>query len=162
MQRFSHSRWLIWPAGLLSLAIALTGIGLAAASGDEPKQEEKKGETKKEPKKEKIKKNAPAAPDFEDVFKNLPQGVHPEQIRQMQAEMQRMMQQFRQQFPGGAQGGFQNPLVAGLARHHGRLGVRVAAPNATLSEQLDLPKNQGMVIEDVQADSAASKAGLKN
>jgi hypothetical protein len=42
-----------------------------------------------------------------------------------------------------------------------RLGAIVESPSATLVEQLDLPKKQGLVIEDVQADSAAGKAGLK-
>src|SRR5262245_9340896 len=118
MQRFSHSRWLIWPAGLLSLTVALTGIGLAATPDDEPKQPEKQAEPKKAPaqnesKKEKIKKNTPST-DFEEVFKNLPQGVDPEQLRQMQAEMQRMMQQLRQQFPGGAQGAFPGGAFGGV------------------------------------------------
>lgn len=170
MQRFSHSRWLIWPAGLLSLAVALTGLSLAAAPGDEPKQEEKKAEPKKEPaqketKKDKINKKLPGA-DFEEAFKNLPQGVDPQQLRQMQAEMQRMMQQMRQQFPGGLQGGLQGNLQGGafgnFGRTGGRLGVRITSPSATLNEQLDLPKGQGLVVEDVQAESAAAKAGLKN
>ena len=35
-------------------------------------------------------------------------------------------------------------------------------PSATLVDQLDLPKGQGMVIDEVSFDSAAAKAGLKN
>lgn len=53
--------------------------------------------------------------------------------------------------------GFQRDGVVGL----GRLGVEVEKPSATLAEQLDLPKNQGVVLRDVQADSTAAKAGLK-
>ncbi len=34
-------------------------------------------------------------------------------------------------------------------------------PGATLAEQMDLPKGQGLVVRDVPADSAAAKAGLK-
>lgn len=53
--------------------------------------------------------------------------------------------------------GFQRDGVVGL----GRLGVEVDKPSAALAEQLDLPRNQGLVVRDVQADSTAAKAGLK-
>jgi hypothetical protein len=42
-----------------------------------------------------------------------------------------------------------------------RLGARVSAPGASLVEQLDLPKGQGLLVEGVTRDSPASKAGLK-
>src|SRR5262249_43981100 len=42
-----------------------------------------------------------------------------------------------------------------------RLGVQADKPSAALAEQLDLPKGQGLVLEQVLADSAAAKAGLK-
>jgi hypothetical protein len=51
-------------------------------------------------------------------------------------------------FPG------RNPQV-------GRLGAHVEKPDATLVEQLDLPKGQGLVVGQVKADSPAAKAGLK-
>src|SRR5262249_43623968 len=47
-------------------------------------------------------------------------------------------------------------------RDNARLGARVDKPTATLAEQLDLPKGQGMVVEEVMADSAAAKAGIKS
>jgi hypothetical protein len=159
--------WLRGAAGALGLAVIVSGLGFAAASGDEPKQENKKAEPKKDqpkdqPQKDKVKKNLPGPDekDFEEIFKNLPQGADPDQLRQMQAEIQRMMQQMRGQFPGGLQGG---AGFGGFAMpHEGRLGVRVQTPNATLVDQLDLPKGQGLVVEDVQAESAAAKAGIKN
>ncbi|GEM_PF-3475492 len=43
----------------------------------------------------------------------------------------------------------------------GRLGIRVDAPGALLSEQLNLPKDQGLVIAEVFDNSVAKKAGLK-
>jgi hypothetical protein len=43
----------------------------------------------------------------------------------------------------------------------GRLGVQVQTPGAALVEQLDLPKEHGLVISEVVPDSAAAKAGLK-
>jgi hypothetical protein len=171
LQRVKNKHGLRWTAGLLSLAVLVSGLGLAAAASDDPKQEEKQTEPKKEqqPKKsadkEKVQKRQPAqaAPDPEDIFQNLPQGADPEQLRQMQAEMRRMMEQMRQRFPGGGQGGqFGGPFVGMVPNREGRLGVRVATPSATLTEQLDLPKGQGLVVEDVQAESAAAKAGIKS
>src|SRR5262249_28926128 len=132
MFQLKSLRGLRWTAGLLSLAVTVSGLGVAAAASDEPKQEEKKAEQKKEsPKKDKIKKELPDknTPNFEDVFKNVPQGVDPEQMRQFQREMQRMMEQMRQQFqPGGfPQGGFQGgagfqggPYAAFMRNREGR------------------------------------------
>jgi hypothetical protein len=170
LQRFKNGYGLRWTAGVLGLAILVSGLSLAAAPGDEPTQQEKKAEPKKEqPKqnadKDKIRKRLPepGAPDIEDIFQNLPQGADPEQVRQMQAEMRRMMEQMRARFPGGFQGGQPGGPFAGMfLNREGRLGVRVATPGATLTEQLDLPKGQGLVVEDVQAESAAAKAGIKN
>ncbi len=56
------------------------------------------------------------------------------------------------------------PMFAGGFRsmqQDGRLGIQVQKPDATLVEQLDLPKSEGLVIAHVQAGSAAAKAGLK-
>jgi beta-lactamase regulating signal transducer with metallopeptidase domain len=52
------------------------------------------------------------------------------------------------------------PLMA--AGGQGRLGVHIEAPSKTLADQLDLPKDQGLVIADVRKDSPAEKAGLKS
>lgn len=54
-------------------------------------------------------------------------------------------------------------FVPGGARNvtQPRLGVRVEKVSAVLAEQLDLPKDSGVVIADVVADSPAAKAGLK-
>jgi type II secretory pathway component GspD/PulD (secretin) len=43
----------------------------------------------------------------------------------------------------------------------GHLGVQVQKPGTVLADQLDLPKDQGLVIERVVPNSAAAKAGLK-
>ena len=159
--------WLRVAAAGLGLAVIVSGLSFGAAPNDEPKPDDKKDEKKadqpKEPaKKDTTKKKVPVpGEEFEGFFQNLPQGVGPEQLREMQAEMQKKIREMQAQFPGGAQGGFArgNPMFG--FGHQGRLGVRVAAPNATLTDQLDLPKGQGIVIEDVQAESAAAKAGFK-
>ena len=43
----------------------------------------------------------------------------------------------------------------------GRLGAVVEKPSETLVEQLDLPADQGLVVDEVAPDSAAAKAGVK-
>jgi hypothetical protein len=161
--RHYSTAWLRVAAAGLAAAVIVSGLSLAKASDDEPKKDDKQAEpTKKETPKKKI--PVPGEP-FEGIFQNLPQGVDPEQLRNMQAEMQRMMREMQGQFPGGfgGAGGLagRNVMFGGFNRQ-GRLGVRISAPNETLVDQLDLPKGQGIVIEDVQAESAAAKAGIKN
>jgi len=56
------------------------------------------------------------------------------------------------------------PGFPGSARrlpHDLRLGVQVKSPSPTLVDQLDLPKGQGLVVEEVLPESAAAKAGIK-
>jgi hypothetical protein len=78
-----------------------------------------------------------------------------------------MRKEMFKNFPGGFGGGFGGGGFVpggpfGLARSgEGRLGVMARKPSETLVEQLDLPKGQGLVVEEVQKDSAADKAGLK-
>ncbi len=43
----------------------------------------------------------------------------------------------------------------------GRFGIRFSPPSNDLRDHLGLPKDQGLVIEDVDAGSPAAKAGLK-
>lgn len=42
-----------------------------------------------------------------------------------------------------------------------RLGAQVRSPSPTLVDQLDLPKDQGIVLEEVGPNSAAARAGMK-
>ncbi|HKI30508.1 MAG TPA: M56 family metallopeptidase [Gemmataceae bacterium] len=175
-------------AGLLSLAALVAGVGLRgdAAFADEPskKEEPKKEEPKKEEpakggdaKKEEPKKEAGGDfPDIDDLLKNVPPGVDPDQLKMIREQMKRAMEQMRKQFPGGQfpvgpmgafGGGFGGFGGAGggftpLGRQQeGRLGAHVEKPSDALVDQLDLPKGQGMVIEAVEPNSAAAKAGLK-
>lgn len=157
------------------------------AQKDEPKKEKgKKDDTKKkskkdakdedEPKKEekklKIQLNGQdiELPDIEEIIKNLPQNIDPEklaeirkQIEQARGEMRKHMEELRKNMPEGLPGRF-GPFRSGrmFAAQQGRLGVRVEVPSAVLADQLDLPKGQGLVIEDVTPDSPAAKAGLKS
>jgi hypothetical protein len=46
-------------------------------------------------------------------------------------------------------------------REEPRLGARLTLPTATLVEQLDLPRETGLVLEELAPNGAAAKAGLK-
>ena len=81
------------------------------------------------------------------------------EMEKFQAELRKAIQQTRQF--GGVPGGFGGPGFPFGAQALLRLGASVSMPSQALAEQLDLPKGQGMVIENVLPDSAAAKAGLK-
>jgi beta-lactamase regulating signal transducer with metallopeptidase domain len=164
-------------SGLLTLAVLVSGVGLKANAAlaqekeeakkeevkksEEPKTEAKKEEPKAETKKAEEPKVEPrtffrraGGPDLP----GLPDEVN-EQMKQMQrqqAQMMRKMMRARGGMPGGL-GGFDNHLFP----ERGRLGVIIDEPSPTLVSQLDLPKGQGLVIEEVQGESPAFKAGLK-
>jgi hypothetical protein len=174
MSHWYRSWYLASSAALLGVAMLWAGVSkYAVAAPDDPP---KKVEPKKDPaKKEDPKKERPDAPpgfpDIEELIKQLPEGIDPEQMKQMRQQMRKMMEEMRKRFPDGLPGGANGfgglgglPGMAGPARkrENARLGAFVEKPTATLAEQLDLPKGQGMVVEEVMADSAAAKAGIKN
>jgi BlaR1 peptidase M56/PDZ domain len=179
-------RWsLLAAAGLLSLAIVGAGVSLKAVAAPADKKDEtrkdvtkdknatrdKAEDRKAEPKKENRLRLRDNFPDIEDLMKRLPQGLSEDQaklFREQFEQMHKMMQQMHEGFPGARlPGGVmpfpQFPQFQGRLARQGevRLGVRVQKPSETLAEQLDLPQNQGLIIEDVQDNSAADKAGLK-
>jgi beta-lactamase regulating signal transducer with metallopeptidase domain len=62
-------------------------------------------------------------------------------------------------FGGSGSGGFSG--FGFRVSSEGRLGITAERPSPALVDQLDLPKNQGLVISQVSPNSAAAKAGLK-
>jgi hypothetical protein len=182
MFSFSHTRrWLPgFAASLMGIAgLILAGGNATAVPKDEPAKKDQP--SKVDPKKDDKKKPAEepddlGIPNIEDIFKDLPPGLFdPDQMKQMQEQMKQLNDLLRKQMRNGGGGGiFVNPMLPGgfgglpgatrgaLPRpEEGRLGVRIGKPSDTLVDQLDLPKGQGLVIEDVTADSAAAKAGMK-
>lgn len=181
----------LWTAaGLLTLSVVLAGVGLAApgaaAQKDEPKKDEpRKEEPKKaELKKELADKDEPKKTDadkeidelVEDMIQNLPPGINPAIAKQMREQIRRsilnmtaeqrkfsrdMMRRRNQAGLPGQPGNMPMPPGFGGPRHDARLGARLEPASATLAEQLDLPKGQGLVVREVQPDSAAAKAGLQ-
>jgi membrane-associated protease RseP (regulator of RpoE activity) len=159
-----------------------------ARKADSAKADEKKGEKKDEPRKRPGKAVRPGMPfpDLDELFERLPPGIDQgelkelrKQMEQLRKEMERALQglpgapglpgmpglpglpgiQIRA-FPGGAFGGL-GRLERRGSTDEPRLGAEVRAPSATLTDQLDLPKGQGLVLEELAPNSAAAKAGLK-
>jgi beta-lactamase regulating signal transducer with metallopeptidase domain len=153
-------RWTLAVAGgLLALAVIVAGIGPQAKAAPDPKADavaspapdnDKKdplSQDKEEPPKDAAKKKpAPANPQGLQPPAGFPGQDQQEVMRRMMENMQRMRPQMGFGF------GFS---------HHARLGVQVSKPSEALVDQLDLPKDQGQVIEEVVPDSPAAKAGLK-
>lgn len=174
-------RWLTGMiCGLLSLAVLGAGVGLRVYADDPARVEKKANEKKEEPKKEEPakpaekkeepKKRLPGLfPDLDDVFKNLPPGAFdPAQMKEFKEQMEmfrKEMDRAMKALEGGRPGLFPNVpgrlLGRTTAMDQPKLGARLDKPGATLADQLDLPKDQGMVLEDIVANSPASKAGLK-
>lgn len=99
----------------------------------------------------------------EEALKNV-KGVDAAEIEKQIAEAMKNMQvdvDFKwDAMPGAAaMGGV--PMMAAVRRNEGRLGVMVEKPSEAMCDQLDLPKDQGLVVREIVADSAAAKAGLK-
>jgi membrane-associated protease RseP (regulator of RpoE activity) len=154
---------------LLALAVLGTSVGIKALAAPGP-EAEKKAEPKKddqkkdEPKKDEPKPDEPKKePAVEQpAFPNFPQfppGADPEAMRKMQQAYAKKMMEHMQKLRADALRGVASfPFSSG---EETRLGVQAEKPSAALAEQLDLPKGQGVVVEQVVADSAAAKAGLK-
>jgi beta-lactamase regulating signal transducer with metallopeptidase domain len=158
-------RWTLAVAGgLLVLAVIVAGIGpeakaapdTKAASATDPATDNKRADDpsqdKEVPSKDKEKKKPPrATPPADNQDAPLPPAGFPEvqPPASVREEMQRRMMMM------------QRGMMPGFFGHHARLGVQVSKPSDALVDQLDLPKDQGQVIEQVIPDSAAAKAGLK-
>jgi membrane-associated protease RseP (regulator of RpoE activity) len=153
---------------------------------DDPQKDESPSP---EPKKDARKSLNPAAPklpmlpaglSLEDLLRSS--GLSDERVRTFTGQLPddntlKELIQERERVLQGLQGLFGNPDsmpvwpafpanrafqgIIGGRQGEGRLGVGVSKPGPTLTEQLDLPKGQGLTLEAVQPDSAAARAGLK-
>jgi beta-lactamase regulating signal transducer with metallopeptidase domain len=162
-------------AGLLSLAVLVSVVTLRGHAAPVPEPVKADGPKKDEPKKEEPKKDdkkdvenpfeVPGIvfPDIDDFLKKFPADMPAEQREQLkkQLEMVRERMKAAGRLQGGVGGLGGNPFGGATRPDEGRLGVLTEKPGATLVEQLDLPRDQGLVLAEVKADSAAAKAGLK-
>jgi beta-lactamase regulating signal transducer with metallopeptidase domain len=146
----------------------------------------KKDDTKKKDvKKDDTDPEKPINPEDVDQLRRQIETLQRQQMEEMRKMMQKMQDAQRARNPGallppaiiggGAAGGGLNlvpmkpafgvvpdELFGEHVSREGRLGVMVDKPSSTLAEQLDLPKGQGLVVTQVNADSAAAKAGIKS
>jgi len=147
------------------LVAAINFCGEAAVRADEPARRD-------EPKKEEPKNDFP---EIDEILQNLPAGVDPAQIKVIREQMIRALEWERKLRAGGFpwrellgrrrradRGGSGAHFDPSGQHSESRLGVLLKEPSTTLVDQLDLPKGQGIVIEEVSFDSAAAKAGLKS
>jgi serine protease Do len=144
------------------LGLALLGLlagGLTLARADDKKDDKDKKEKKAD------RPDFPF-PDIDKLLEQLGGGLNEEQLKELRKRMQEMREKMMQMERGGGL-----PLFPGLpglpgarlgpSAQEARLGVSLREPSATLIDQLDLPRDQGMVLHEVRQDSAAAKAGLK-
>ncbi len=155
--------WLRSAASLLVLALA-AALTLPAAAAPAP--ESPPAKKKDEPDKPRAEEDDRA---LDNYLQNLPipSGMSEEQIKQMREMIKRQLKASGMALPRGlgpfAAAGAPFPATFPVfdQPEQGRLGVVAEKPSTTLAEQLDLPKDQGLVVREVVADSAAAKAGLK-
>ena len=149
--------------GLLGFSFAVGFASLAPAQA--PKKDQ--------PKKEEPKKEQP----LEQLFPQLPRSALPadadpelkqleEELRLMQDQILRQLGQMQGLQPGAFRNmpGIQvNPAIGNLQAvpKENRLGAVLKEPSPALVDQLDLPKDQGVVIEKLNDGSAGGKGGLK-
>ena len=143
-------------AGFLALAMLLAGIGLRVEAGEAPAPDADTPK-KEEPKKPEVKKTGPATPD------PLPSEPKKPEVKRG-PDVPRVVVPG---FPNPVMGPDQSRAAQRAALQFGidpfgnqrdaRLGVLVTKPSSTLVEQLDLPRGQGLSVEEVHADSAAAK-----
>jgi PDZ domain len=147
--------------GLLGFFVAV-GSAAPVPKKDEPKKEE--------PRKDEPRKDDPNDLPFPPLPKiELPPGADPElqqieeELRKAREDILRQLGQLGRMQPGGLPN-LPGVRLAPAERRpkENRLGAVVQPPTAALVDQLDLPKDQGVVIEKLKEGSAAGKAGLKD
>jgi C-terminal processing protease CtpA/Prc len=162
------SLWLV-AGGLAALAVLLA-LGLRSAGADEPAKKETKADQPKD--KATAKPGDQASGRDTEQLKKLREALEKARkdmekaqkemrkaLEQYRAEMRKALAQAGQPVPGGP---FPGRFPGGPFGARGaRLGALVAPPSETLIAQLGLPKDKGLVVEQVVPDSAAAKAGLK-
>jgi C-terminal processing protease CtpA/Prc len=128
----------------------------------------------------------PVLPDIDKLLERLPPGTDEAQIKELRKRLERMRQQIERQADLLQKQlerhanviGKQMEMQADMMRRQmemmrnfrllrpadtqgERLGAQVQVPEPALAAQLDLPKDQGLVLKDIAPNSAAAKAGLK-
>jgi beta-lactamase regulating signal transducer with metallopeptidase domain len=112
---------------------------------------------------ERVKENPEAKAELEKAMKEFQKAMEkagkdaPQAMKWLAQPAKDGAQNF--QWQGRAVPGAQGVFMAGGGE--GRLGVTIEAVPAVVLEQLDLPKDKGVIVLDVRGDSPAAKAGIK-
>jgi membrane-associated protease RseP (regulator of RpoE activity) len=162
MRYVSLARWVLL-GGVLAFGVATSTTDLRSAPAPDPtnKDEPKKDEPKKDEPKKVVPDDFPFAP-LPDL--QFPPGFEPPDFQKFQDEIKKSHEELRKRIAEMQQNPFVSPLtLSGAERkpRENRLGAVVHAPAPALVDQLDLPKDQGVVIQEVKENSAGGKAGLK-
>jgi beta-lactamase regulating signal transducer with metallopeptidase domain len=185
-------RWLRGTgAALLSLAVLLAGLHVVPRASAEPDKDEKKAKPDKPQNKGKDDKKpaVPGLPDVDKLLERLPKDIDPAQLKEMRQRLEAMRKQMEQQTEMMRKqierqtesmrrqmeaqmemmrrqiemGQRFNRMPSSVGREtNKRLGAQVRPPEPALVAQLDLPKGQGQVLEEVAPNSPAAKAGMKS
>lgn len=178
VQRKCSLSWMLKAgAGFTALAVLLAGVGLRVHAGSQdpdPTEPAKKSARKAPPKPadgtaqaKPTPKRPPQDPNSPNPFQGHPELQ--EQMKRLNEEMKRFQEQFDKfDFQGGIPfdpNGQNFRFFQGnspfQARGGGRLGLSLKQPDPALADQLELHKGNGLVVEKVDAGSAAEKAGFK-
>jgi membrane-associated protease RseP (regulator of RpoE activity) len=156
---------------LVVAGLLVSGPVRAADDKKGDKDNDKKEEKKKDEKKKDDGLDLPI-PDLEKLLEGLGGGLNDEQLKELKQQMEKAREALKQlQKGGGGRGGFMFPPLGGgfgappavrrTSLQEARLGAKLSEPTPALIDQLDLPKDQGMVLEEVGVNSPAAKAGMK-
>jgi len=131
--------------------VALLAFGLSLAAWANP------APAPKPDKKDQDKKAEPARPADGRAADPAPGAANDGDPARIRDEMRRRLEEAQRR------GVLVMPVGPGPGGVMGevRLGVRASRPSDALADQLDLPRGQGLVVDDVEPDSAAARAGLK-
>ena len=147
--------------GLAALLVLMTTLAVRADEKDR-KKEAKPGKTEPAPE--------VVFPDVDELFKGLQFDIDDDHFKEMRRQVEEMRKRLAQLHGRGGMmavpfGGFPNAPFGREARTRSaqvaRLGAELRQPSATLADQLDLPKDQGMVLVAVGPNSPAARVGLK-
>lgn len=182
MENACPRRWsLLTAAGLFAVAVCASGIGLRAADSEpdkpaqkaqtpaQPKEQAQRIETKRivvvtEENEEKPKVEVlGGGVDLKELRKaldRLPPGPETDKLKK---DILKRLEDLKANPPLGKIEVRRNQLVTSASRGADpRLGVMIGQLTPALTEQLDLPKGQGILISHVLPGHSAAKAGLKD